>query len=220
MKQKEGLILKLLASSKGNETGYIVRSLQVSPRPAMKDFVLRVHTRAAELGQSGSLTQRARLMLELVVDVKNNKGSNKASGAATDAFDCGSWYAWFGNVSYWYEYFLVASGSSVIAMLLWGTGKLLLKKVGIQGIGISDVLAYIPGWKFISGEGLGFDLMEKMGLGRFNKPKEPVVSLTTPTETSEDMAIAKNIKSVDALAADELVSAEDIAMSGLKADAI
>lgn len=50
---------------------------------AMKDFVLSVHTRAAELGQSGSLTQRARLMLELVVDVKNNKGSNKASGAAT-----------------------------------------------------------------------------------------------------------------------------------------
>lgn len=31
MKQKEGLILKLLASSKGNETGYIVRFLQVTP---------------------------------------------------------------------------------------------------------------------------------------------------------------------------------------------
>jgi SSS family solute:Na+ symporter len=141
------------------------------------------------------------------------------AGNYFDAFDCGAWYAWFGNVSYWYEYFLVASGSSVIAMILWGTGKLLLKKVGIQGIGISDILAYIPGWKFISGEGLGFDLMDKMGLGRFNKPKEPVDSFTPPTETSHDMAIAKNIKSVDALVLKEHLSAEDVTMSGLKAEA-
>ena len=29
-KIKEGLIVKLLAASKGNETGYVIRSLQVS----------------------------------------------------------------------------------------------------------------------------------------------------------------------------------------------
>jgi hypothetical protein len=85
--------------------------------------------------------------------------------------------------------------SSVIAMLLWCTGKLLLKKVGIQGIGISDILAYILGWNFISGEGLGFDLMEKMGLGRFNMPKEPCIA---PTQVSDDDAVAANVKSVDA----------------------
>ena len=37
MKQKEGLILKLLASSKGNETGYIVRFLQAKLRIGLAD---------------------------------------------------------------------------------------------------------------------------------------------------------------------------------------
>ena len=94
-------------------------------------------------------------------------------GNYRDAFDCGSWYAWFGNISYTYDYFLVASGSSVIAMIFWGSCKLLLKRVGIQGPGISAILANIPGFGFITGSGLGFDLMEKIGLGRFNGPKAP-----------------------------------------------
>ena len=81
-------------------------------------------------------------------------------------------------------------------MILWGTVKLLLKKCGIQGPGISVVMALIPGWKFVSGEGLGFDLMEKIGLGRFSKPKEPPI-YPSPTDKSDDEAVAKNIKSLD-----------------------
>lgn len=40
---------------------------------AMKDFVVAVHTRAGEAGGAGKLTKRAQILLELVVDVKNNR---------------------------------------------------------------------------------------------------------------------------------------------------
>ena len=39
----------------------------------MKDFVLAVHARAGEVGGAGGLTKRAQMLLELVVDVKNNR---------------------------------------------------------------------------------------------------------------------------------------------------
>ncbi|KXZ45420.1 hypothetical protein GPECTOR_55g326 [Gonium pectorale] len=50
----------------------------------MKDFVLGIHTRAAELGSSGQLSRRAQLMLDLIIDIKNNKTS-AAGGAAAAA---------------------------------------------------------------------------------------------------------------------------------------
>ena len=40
---------------------------------AMKDFVVAVHARAGEVGGAGGLTKRAQMLLELVVDVKNNR---------------------------------------------------------------------------------------------------------------------------------------------------
>ena len=42
---------------------------------AMKEFVVAVHARAAEeaAGGTGRLTKRAAVLLELVVDVKNNR---------------------------------------------------------------------------------------------------------------------------------------------------
>lgn len=39
----------------------------------MKEFVLAVHARAGEAGGAGALTKRAQMLLELVVDVKNNR---------------------------------------------------------------------------------------------------------------------------------------------------
>jgi nucleolar MIF4G domain-containing protein 1 len=54
---------------------------------AMKAFVLAVHATAADLGARGALSQRARLMLELIVDIKNNRKrmGGKAGGGATAA---------------------------------------------------------------------------------------------------------------------------------------
>ena len=40
---------------------------------AMKEFVVAVHARAGEAGGAGRLTKRAQVLLELVVDVKNNR---------------------------------------------------------------------------------------------------------------------------------------------------
>lgn len=40
---------------------------------AMKEFVVAVHARAGEAGGTGRLTKRAQILLELVVDVKNNR---------------------------------------------------------------------------------------------------------------------------------------------------
>ncbi|GLC58960.1 hypothetical protein PLESTB_001421700 [Pleodorina starrii] len=50
----------------------------------MKDFVLGVHQRAAQLGKDGQLSRRAQLMLDLIIDIKNNKTS-AAGGAAAAA---------------------------------------------------------------------------------------------------------------------------------------
>jgi nucleolar MIF4G domain-containing protein 1 len=51
----------------------------------LQDFVLAVHHRAAAAGPGG-LTKRAEIMLELVVDIKNNRARDvKASRAAAAA---------------------------------------------------------------------------------------------------------------------------------------
>jgi nucleolar MIF4G domain-containing protein 1 len=39
----------------------------------MKEFVISIHSRAAEVGGMGSLSRRAQIMLQLVVDIKNNR---------------------------------------------------------------------------------------------------------------------------------------------------
>jgi nucleolar MIF4G domain-containing protein 1 len=39
----------------------------------MKEFVISIHSRAAEVGGIGSLSRRAQIMLQLVVDIKNNR---------------------------------------------------------------------------------------------------------------------------------------------------
>lgn len=62
-------------------------------------------------------------------------------------------YAWYGNANYDYDYFLVASGFSVVGMALWGGAAFLLKRfLGIDGPGITGVLNHIPGFKIVTGE--------------------------------------------------------------------
>ena len=60
-------------------------------------------------------------------------------------------------------------------MIVWAVPAYLLRRFfGIHGPGISGVLGYLPGFKFITGSGLDCDLMELVGLGRFNpKTKAP-----------------------------------------------
>lgn len=48
----------------------------------MQDFVVAVHARAAKAGAAGQMSQRADIMLSLVLDIKNNKRRDKASGPA------------------------------------------------------------------------------------------------------------------------------------------
>lgn len=49
-------------------------------------------------------------------------------------------YAWYGNVNYDWDYFLVASGFSVIGMLIWMAGAALLRMCGIEGHSMSSLL--------------------------------------------------------------------------------
>ncbi|KAL4421444.1 hypothetical protein ABPG75_010735 [Micractinium tetrahymenae] len=47
--------------------------LRAADPVAMREFVVAVHARAGEAGGAGQLTKRAQILLELVVDVKNNR---------------------------------------------------------------------------------------------------------------------------------------------------
>ena len=55
----------------------------------MKEFVISIHSRAAEVGGVGSLSRRAQIMLQLVVDIKNNRkrprNSNDGGSGGTAA---------------------------------------------------------------------------------------------------------------------------------------
>lgn len=58
--------------------------------PCVQDFVLGVHERAATAGVEGAMTKRAEIMLELVIDIKNNRkrdvsgnSKSKASGSSS-----------------------------------------------------------------------------------------------------------------------------------------
>lgn len=48
----------------------------------MQDFVVAVHARAAKAGSEGGMSQRAEIMLSLVLDIKNNKKRDRAGGPA------------------------------------------------------------------------------------------------------------------------------------------
>lgn len=55
--------------------------LRAANPAAMKDFVLAVHERVAQVSSQGSgLSTRAKLMLDLVIDIKNNKAPGKSGG--------------------------------------------------------------------------------------------------------------------------------------------
>jgi len=58
----------------------------------------------------------------------------------------------YGN-GYLWDYFLVATCFSVVGVLLWVIPAQLLKRFfGIEGPGVSGVLARVPGWRFFNGE--------------------------------------------------------------------
>lgn len=48
----------------------------------VQDFVVAVHGRAAKAGAEGQMSPRADIMLSLVLDIKNNKRRDRASGPA------------------------------------------------------------------------------------------------------------------------------------------
>ncbi|KAI7835645.1 hypothetical protein COHA_010459 [Chlorella ohadii] len=52
--------------------------LRAADPVAMKEFVVAVHARAGQAGGTGRLTKRAQILLELVVDVKNNRTREEA----------------------------------------------------------------------------------------------------------------------------------------------
>jgi hypothetical protein len=59
------LIVNLL-----HQIGFALRSENAA---LMKGFIVSVHEHAGQLGAQGQLSQRARLMLDLVIDIKNNR---------------------------------------------------------------------------------------------------------------------------------------------------
>ncbi|KXZ51913.1 hypothetical protein GPECTOR_11g40 [Gonium pectorale] len=71
----------------------------------------------------------------------------------------GSWYTWYGNVSYDWDYFLVASGFSVIGMLMWAVPAALLRRMGVVAPGLSGVVTRIPGSGYFLGDGIQVDLL-------------------------------------------------------------
>ncbi|MEW5319668.1 MAG: hypothetical protein WDW38_010808 [Sanguina aurantia] len=91
-------------------------------------------------------------------------------------------FAWYGNANYNYDYFLVASGFSVVGMVLWALPAFLLKRyLGVEGPGISGVLSKIPGFRIATGERytdiLTFRYMRWLGLLLGHNPGTPALSL-------------------------------------------
>lgn len=50
--------------------------------PDVQDFVVAVHGRAAKAAAEGKMSPRADIMLSLVLDIKNNRRRDRASGPA------------------------------------------------------------------------------------------------------------------------------------------
>lgn len=67
-------------------------------------------------------------------------------------------------------------------MILWAVPAYLLRRFfGIHGPGVSGVLGYLPGFKFITGSGLDCDLMQVVGLGRFSDKTKALEDSTQPS---------------------------------------
>lgn len=60
---------------------------------AMREFVVAVHARAGEAGSAGRLTKRAQVLLELVVDVKNNRQAQRGGGGVPGVAPAGCAHA-------------------------------------------------------------------------------------------------------------------------------
>lgn len=58
--------------------------MPVSKLPGLQDLVLGVHAKAAEC--KDSMSPRTEVMLELILDIKNNRQPKGGKGAALDAF--------------------------------------------------------------------------------------------------------------------------------------
>ncbi|GLC41104.1 hypothetical protein PLESTB_001792000 [Pleodorina starrii] len=70
----------------------------------------------------------------------------------------GAWYVWYGNPYDW-DIFLVASGFSLVGAVMWAVPAWLLRRAGVEGVGISGVLCKLPGFGFITGDGCKRDLL-------------------------------------------------------------
>ncbi|GFH13867.1 uncharacterized protein HaLaN_09825 [Haematococcus lacustris] len=89
------------------------------------------------------------------------------SGILGGAWPSTKRYAWYGNVNYEWHYFLTAAGSSVVGMLLWaGCAYLIRRTTGWEGPGVSAVMQRLPGFHFITGGGIGVDLLACITRGR------------------------------------------------------
>ncbi|KAG2497326.1 hypothetical protein HYH03_004490 [Edaphochlamys debaryana] len=108
----------------------------------------------------------------------------------------GAWYTWYGNTTYWWEYFAVAAGFSVIGAAMWAIPANLLRIfAGIHGPGISGLLKPLPGFNFITGSGFGFDLLSTKAMRPVAKALGHVPeTLEGSSETSEDHPVAKDAK--------------------------
>ncbi len=75
-------------------------------------------------------------------------------------------YAWFDNVNYDYDYFLIASGTSVLGMAIWRASSwVVFRLTGWEGPGVSALFTRVPGYGFITGERPGARLGEGGGAG-------------------------------------------------------
>ncbi|GAX81943.1 hypothetical protein CEUSTIGMA_g9371.t1 [Chlamydomonas eustigma] len=119
------------------------------------------------------------------------------AGAAGDALQCGSWYAWYGDVNYDWDQFMVACSFSVVGMLMWSVPAYILRRYfGIHGPGISGVLCRLPGFRFITGDGLDCDLLEVTGLSRFvKKPVSAKEDSPFNSEADLDLEMTKEKES-------------------------
>lgn len=87
-------------------------------------------------------------------------GIGRAWNEVPNPISYGAWYTWYGNVSYSWDYFLVASGFSIVGLAMWIIPAQLIKALtGWEGPGISKVLYHIPGFKYLAGDGFDKDFL-------------------------------------------------------------
>ena len=88
-----------------------------------------------------------------------------------EAVDQGAYWVWYEDITYSYDIFLVASGFSVVGMVMWAVPAWLLKRfAGVEGPGVTGLLKGLPGFKYITGEGLPVDLL-------MTRPLQPLARL-------------------------------------------